>query len=434
MKTPSKERIDTSNVTALREIPRTTARGDGRLIWCDEDIGLMRLREGRRSDIRRVADLIVDEFQGPFSWLQLLAGRRAGAVALFSLGINENLFSSRSSSATPSVSNPIPLQPNRDRFGSRPSPLPPSDLRRHHVLLVIDEERTRAAQWIKEVVTGRRPEGKDVIRRGVPEPPLLGCIELGLAERPNLEGGREMSWREVLELTIRSPGHGQTTQSFFTTIDNPSQPAWTQVLGEEEPDALDERVTVLERGDSGMGWRMIDNKTLGKVQRELNEMGITRSKKYLAYFANLAVAPHARRKGLGTLLLDECERYARQWGYDGLWLCVERSNRSGRSLYVRQGYRLKAVEVIKRPHSKRVTLGGLFYEKKISKRRPIKGEHRHDDDGGEKESILEAVGNVPLAKEALMGVSWSLRPMSKEDQQQQKQQQQTVGNKEGGNK
>ena len=193
------------------------------------------------------------------------------------------------------------------------------------------------------------------------------------------------------------------------------------------------------------------------VQRELNEMGITRSKKYkyLAYFANLAVAPRARRKyvthrktlthtrapcvccvcrGLGTLLLDECERYARQWGYDGLWLCVERSNRSGRSLYVRQGYRLKAVEVIKRPHSKRVALGGLFYMKEISKRRATKGEHRHDDDGGEKESILEALGNVPLAREALMGVSWSLRPMSKEDQQQQQQQQQTVGNKEGGNK
>ena len=78
----------------------------------------------------------------------------------------------------------------------------------------------------------------------------------------------KMSWREVLEMTIRSPGHGQTTQSFFTTIDNPSRPALPQVLGEEEPDALDEKVTVLERGDSGMGWRMIDNKTLDKGQSD----------------------------------------------------------------------------------------------------------------------------------------------------------------------
>ena len=97
---------------------------------------------------------------------------------------------------------------------------------------------------------------------------VLGCIELGLAGAPNLEQGvsqhtaqhtvqqcrllcvcsrlqRQMSWREVLELTIRSPGHGQTPHTFFTTIDSSSRTALSQVLGEEEPDALDERVTML---------------------------------------------------------------------------------------------------------------------------------------------------------------------------------------------
>jgi len=60
------------------------------------------------------------------------------------------------------------------------------------------------------------------------------------------------------------------------------------------------------------------------------------------YIANLAVIASARRLGIARRLLDRCERTARAWGYDRLYLHVLQNNAPARSLYHQQGYRIQA--------------------------------------------------------------------------------------------
>jgi GNAT superfamily N-acetyltransferase len=63
-----------------------------------------------------------------------------------------------------------------------------------------------------------------------------------------------------------------------------------------------------------------------------------RNRKQYPYIANLAVIASARRLGIASRLLDRCERTARAWGYDRLYLHVLENNTPARSLYQQQGY------------------------------------------------------------------------------------------------
>jgi len=60
--------------------------------------------------------------------------------------------------------------------------------------------------------------------------------------------------------------------------------------------------------------------------------------------SNLAVAPQARRKGIGRLLCEETEALAQEWGFDSVHLLVEEENLSGRALYERMGYRVVTIQ------------------------------------------------------------------------------------------
>lgn len=56
------------------------------------------------------------------------------------------------------------------------------------------------------------------------------------------------------------------------------------------------------------------------------------------YLANLAVAPGARRQGLGKDLVLATEELAASWGHDQLYIKVDRQNFEARRLYDRLGY------------------------------------------------------------------------------------------------
>ena len=54
--------------------------------------------------------------------------------------------------------------------------------------------------------------------------------------------------------------------------------------------------------------------------------------------ANLAVAPHARRRGIGALLLDRILRAAAAFGAKTVFLEVRESNEEARKLYEARGF------------------------------------------------------------------------------------------------
>ncbi|PRW44553.1 GCN5-related N-acetyltransferase [Chlorella sorokiniana] len=56
------------------------------------------------------------------------------------------------------------------------------------------------------------------------------------------------------------------------------------------------------------------------------------------YVSNIATLPQHRRKGVATALLRQCERQARLWRRDSLWLHVELDNAPARQLYEKLGY------------------------------------------------------------------------------------------------
>lgn len=56
------------------------------------------------------------------------------------------------------------------------------------------------------------------------------------------------------------------------------------------------------------------------------------------YVSNVAVRAEARGRGAASSMLDKCERAARSWGYDHLWLHVDVCNQSARAMYERRGY------------------------------------------------------------------------------------------------
>eukprot|EP00887_Chlorella_sp_A99_P004928 scaffold4.g4928.t1 len=57
-----------------------------------------------------------------------------------------------------------------------------------------------------------------------------------------------------------------------------------------------------------------------------------------AYCSNMAVVPAARRRGVGSALLGACERAARRWRHDALYLHVDSDNGAAVQLYQERGY------------------------------------------------------------------------------------------------
>lgn len=55
--------------------------------------------------------------------------------------------------------------------------------------------------------------------------------------------------------------------------------------------------------------------------------------------SNLAVRENRRRRGIGSLLMKECEDAAQRWGFTEVVLQVEEDNREARALYQALGYR-----------------------------------------------------------------------------------------------
>lgn len=55
---------------------------------------------------------------------------------------------------------------------------------------------------------------------------------------------------------------------------------------------------------------------------------------------NVAVHPEHRRRGIASALLQEAERYAREYGVARAWLEVRKGNLAAVSLYQRHGYQV----------------------------------------------------------------------------------------------
>jgi len=62
------------------------------------------------------------------------------------------------------------------------------------------------------------------------------------------------------------------------------------------------------------------------------------------YLSNLAVHPEYRRQGVAQELLSNCEKTAREWGFDEIYLHVLENNHAARQLYYQAGYRLEQVD------------------------------------------------------------------------------------------
>ena len=74
---------------------------------------------------------------------------------------------------------------------------------------------------------------------------------------------------------------------------------------------------------------------------------------------NLSVKLEARRSGVGSKLLDACERAARSWGKTEIVLEVEEENVAARKWYQKRGYRV----LFSDPTSKRYDVNGLVLKK-----------------------------------------------------------------------
>lgn len=62
------------------------------------------------------------------------------------------------------------------------------------------------------------------------------------------------------------------------------------------------------------------------------------------YISNLAVQENHRRQGIAHQLLATCDKIARDWGYQEIYLHVLENNHAARRLYWKAGYRLHKIE------------------------------------------------------------------------------------------
>jgi len=63
------------------------------------------------------------------------------------------------------------------------------------------------------------------------------------------------------------------------------------------------------------------------------------------YISNLAVCQEYRRQGIARNLLNNCDRLAKEWGFQEIYLHVLTNNTKARRLYVKAGYELVKAEI-----------------------------------------------------------------------------------------
>lgn len=93
-------------------------------------------------------------------------------------------------------------------------------------------------------------------------------------------------------------------------------------------------------GEIIVGFCLVDGRTPDpSCKIEFLTSGTLASTSPRPYLSDLGVIPSHRRKGLGELLVQACERWADQRGYDKLYLKVEGTNTAGVGLYYGMGYK-----------------------------------------------------------------------------------------------
>ena len=104
----------------------------------------------------------------------------------------------------------------------------------------------------------------------------------------------------------------------------------------------------------------------GSIGGDINEKNNIEKKKPAVQMnirpvlTNLAVAKHARKGGIGSKLVDQCEDHIRNvWKMDELVLEVEDYNESALKFYTKRGFKVLYSD----PASRRYDLSGLFPEK-----------------------------------------------------------------------
>ncbi|KAG2452338.1 hypothetical protein HYH02_003362 [Chlamydomonas schloesseri] len=97
-------------------------------------------------------------------------------------------------------------------------------------------------------------------------------------------------------------------------------------------------------GAAGPGWRKRRGRAVAAASVSLMQPEallpppFPSNKPFRLYVSNMSVVPSHRRRGLARRLLQQCERVARLWGYESIWLHVKRSNTAAAALYASMGY------------------------------------------------------------------------------------------------
>lgn len=79
---------------------------------------------------------------------------------------------------------------------------------------------------------------------------------------------------------------------------------------------------------------------VGSVEISLRPLGLTSMLSApKAYISNLAVKQEYRQRGIGLMLLQQCEAIAKQWNHQTLYLHVRSDNAIALALYDKLGYR-----------------------------------------------------------------------------------------------
>jgi ribosomal-protein-alanine N-acetyltransferase len=108
-------------------------------------------------------------------------------------------------------------------------------------------------------------------------------------------------------------------------------------------------IHAIERASFGDPWALEGFRDLLDHQRAKMEVAVDAAGELLGYavawyvadeseIANIAVAPGARRRGVGTLLLDRILRAAAEFGAATVFLEVRESNEEARKLYESRGF------------------------------------------------------------------------------------------------
>jgi ribosomal protein S18 acetylase RimI-like enzyme len=79
---------------------------------------------------------------------------------------------------------------------------------------------------------------------------------------------------------------------------------------------------------------------VGSVELSVRALMLsTLSGKTVPYLTNLAIHPSLQHQGIGRQLLHQCERIARDWQFEDLFLHVHSKNQDALKFYQRIGYR-----------------------------------------------------------------------------------------------